>query len=68
MTLSAKRRPTGKEQFLRDATLSLSDIKLIQEAAGAEGDAVGVEAGSGAVAVDESLFEDLDDLDLEDED
>lgn len=53
----AKRRPTGREQFLRDATLSMSDLKLME--------AKEVEAEEEEVEVDESLFEDLDDLDLE---
>ncbi len=52
---SASRRPTGKEQFLKDATLNLSDLKLLEE-------------GDDAIKIDESLFEDLEELGLEDED
>ncbi|XP_013383262.1 RWD domain-containing protein 1 [Lingula anatina] len=48
---------TGRELFMRDSTMDDSDIKFLE---GEEGD---------AVEVDESLFEDLDDLDIdEDED
>jgi len=50
---TASKRPTGKQQFLLDATLSLSDVKLMEE---------------GDVAIDESLFQDIDDLELEDDD
>uniref|UniRef100_A0A914XJ77 RWD domain-containing protein n=1 Tax=Plectus sambesii TaxID=2011161 RepID=A0A914XJ77_9BILA len=46
---------TGRQQFLRDATLSLSDIALIQEA-------------EDNVQIDESLFEDMDELDIEESD
>ncbi|XP_022905603.1 RWD domain-containing protein 1 [Onthophagus taurus] len=45
---------TGRELFLRDKTMNESDLKFLDE-----GD---------AVKVDESLFQDLDDLDLDDED
>lgn len=45
---------TGKELFLRDQTLNESDLKFLDD-----GD---------AVKVDESLFQDLDDLDISDED
>lgn len=48
------KKPTGKELFMTDATLNDSDINFLQE----EGD---------NVEVDESLFEDMDDLDLDDE-
>jgi len=47
---------TGRQQFLRDATLSLSDIALMQEAA------------DDNIQIDESLFQDMDDLDIEDSD
>lgn len=45
---------TGKELFMTDKTLNESDLKFLDE-----GD---------VVKVDESLFQDLDDLDLDDED
>lgn len=45
---------TGKELFITDKTLNESDLKFLEE-----GD---------VVKVDESLFQDLDDLDLDDED
>ncbi|KAJ8959455.1 hypothetical protein NQ318_022148 [Aromia moschata] len=45
---------TGRELFMTDKTLNESDLKFLDE-----GD---------AVKVDESLFQDLDDLDLEDDD
>ena len=45
---------TGKELFMKDNTLDDSDVKFFEE----EGD---------AVTVDESLFEDMEDLDLDDE-
>ncbi|XP_030751024.1 RWD domain-containing protein 1 [Sitophilus oryzae] len=48
------RKLTGREQFMRDNTLNESDLKFLDE-----GD---------RVKVDESLFQDLDDLDLDDED
>ncbi|XP_072939367.1 RWD domain-containing protein 1 [Epargyreus clarus] len=49
-----KNKLTGKELFLRDTTLNESDLKFLED-----GD---------AVKVDESLFQDLDDLDISDED
>ncbi|CAH2241893.1 RWD domain-containing protein 1 [Pararge aegeria] len=49
-----KNKLTGKELFLRDTTLNESDLKFLED-----GD---------AVKVDESLFQDLDDLELSDED
>ncbi|XP_028164726.1 RWD domain-containing protein 1 [Ostrinia furnacalis] len=49
-----KDKLTGKELFLRDTTLNESDLKFLDD-----GD---------AVKVDESLFQDLDDLDISDED
>ncbi|CAG9795299.1 unnamed protein product [Diatraea saccharalis] len=49
-----KNKLTGKELFLRDTTLNESDLKFLDD-----GD---------AVKVDESLFQDLDDLDISDED
>jgi hypothetical protein len=45
---------TGRELFMTDNTLNESDLKFLED-----GD---------AVKVDESLFQDLDDLDLDDED
>ncbi|XP_063906894.1 RWD domain-containing protein 1 [Zophobas morio] len=45
---------TGRELFMTDYTLNESDLKFLED-----GD---------AVKVDESLFQDLDDLDLDDED
>nr|CAG4638781.1 EOG090X0F6V [Cyclestheria hislopi] len=45
---------TGKELFLRDNTLNESDLKFLEE-------------GGEVVKVDESLFQDLDDLELEDD-
>ena len=51
------KKKTGRELFLTDTTLVDSDVKFLAET----GD-------SDAVTVDESLFEDLDDLDLEDSD
>uniref|UniRef100_A0A1B6G4M2 RWD domain-containing protein n=1 Tax=Cuerna arida TaxID=1464854 RepID=A0A1B6G4M2_9HEMI len=47
---------TGKELFLRDKSLNESDLKFLE-----------VEGGE-VVKVDESLFQDLDELDIEDED
>ncbi|XP_076466527.1 RWD domain-containing protein 1-like [Babylonia areolata] len=48
------KKPSGKELFMTDATLNDSDISFLQ----AEGD---------NVEVDESLFEDMDDLDLDED-
>ncbi|KAL3881422.1 hypothetical protein ACJMK2_027866 [Sinanodonta woodiana] len=53
MDLSNKKL-TGKEMFLRDASMNESDVKFLQE----EVD---------TIEVDESLFQDMDDLDLDDE-
>ncbi|XP_077295206.1 RWD domain-containing protein 1 isoform X2 [Arctopsyche grandis] len=52
--LKDSRKLTGKELFLRDTTLNESDLKFLDD-----GD---------AVKVDESLFQDVDDLDLSEED
>ncbi|XP_047528561.1 RWD domain-containing protein 1 [Vanessa atalanta] len=49
-----KNKLTGKELFLRDTTLNESDLKFLDD-----GD---------AVKVDESLFQDLDDLEISEED
>jgi len=49
------KKPTGRELFMTDASLNDSDITFLQE----EGD---------NVEVDESLFEDMEDLDLDDMD
>ncbi|XP_067010489.2 RWD domain-containing protein 1 [Anabrus simplex] len=46
---------TGRELFILDKTLNESDLKFLEE-------------GGDAVKVDESLFQDLDELDLEGED
>ncbi|XP_023944949.1 RWD domain-containing protein 1 [Bicyclus anynana] len=48
-----KNKLTGKELFLRDTTLNESDLKFLDD-----GD---------AVKVDESLFQDLEDLDISDD-
>ena len=45
---------TGRQLFERDATLIKSDLEFIKD--------------DEAVCVDESLFQDLEDLDLDDED
>ena len=50
-----KNKKSGRELFMTDRTLLESDIKFLAE------------AGDEAVTVDESLFQDLDDLDLDDE-
>lgn len=44
-------RPTGKEQFLKDANLATSDIRLIEES-GEE------------VKIDETLFQDFNEFDV----
>nr|CAG4652225.1 EOG090X0F6V [Triops cancriformis] len=49
------RKLTGRELFMRDKSLIDSDLKFLEE-------------GGDAVKVDESLFQDLDDLDLEEVD
>ena len=51
-----KNKKSGRELFMTDTNLIESDIKFLAE------------TGDQAVTVDESLFEDLDDLDLDDED
>ncbi|KAK2149846.1 hypothetical protein LSH36_434g00053 [Paralvinella palmiformis] len=48
-------KPTGRELFMRDHTLDDSDVKFLEE------------DGGTAVTVDESLFQELDDLDLEED-
>ncbi|RWS25714.1 hypothetical protein B4U80_05501 [Leptotrombidium deliense] len=50
------KRLTGKELFEKDHTLNESDLSFLNE----EGDDLEIEA----VTVDESLFQDLDDLDI----
>merc|ERR1719187_2898092 len=50
-----KNKKSGRELFMTDKNLVESDIKFLAE------------AGDEAVTVDESLFQDLDDLDLDDE-
>lgn len=52
--LTGKEKMTGRELFQTDKSLNDSDIKFLAT------------TGDVAVTVDESLFEDLDDLDLED--
>ncbi|XP_076062423.1 RWD domain-containing protein 1 isoform X2 [Oratosquilla oratoria] len=49
------KKRTGRELFMQDNTLNESDLTFLGE-------------GEGEVAVDESLFQNLDDLDLEDDD
>ncbi|PAA86354.1 hypothetical protein BOX15_Mlig009399g2 [Macrostomum lignano] len=49
------KKPTGKELFLADNRFDVSDLQILQE------------EGGEAVEVDESLFQSLDDLDLEGE-
>jgi len=53
---TGKEKKSGRELFMTDKSLNESDIKFLAT------------AGDTAVTVDESLFEDLDDLDLDDED
>ncbi|GBP63512.1 RWD domain-containing protein 1 [Eumeta japonica] len=48
-----QKKLTGKELFIRDTTMNESDLKFLED-----GD---------AVKVDESLFQDLDDLDISDD-
>ncbi|KAG8444637.1 hypothetical protein GDO86_009701 [Hymenochirus boettgeri] len=52
---SGKSKLTGKQLFERDHNLDTSDIRFLEEA-------------GNNVEVDESLFQELDDLDLDDED
>ena len=56
LTKKEKMKKNGRELFMTDMTLNDSDVKFLAE------------AGDVAITVDESLFEDLDDLDLGDED
>ena len=62
---------TGRELFLRDKNLYASDILGEDEAEFDDKDFV-LDDGTGSkalnVPIDESLFEDLDDLELEDDD
>jgi len=53
-TGDTKRKLTGRELFMSDKTLNDSDLSFLKD-------------GEGSVAVDESLFEDLDDLDLDED-
>lgn len=55
--LAAAKKLTGRELFQRDTTLNDSDIKFLIEA----GDSVE------NVKIDESLFQNIDDLELDDE-
>ena len=50
----AGKKLTGRELFLTDKSLIESDLKFLEE------------SGGEAVRVDESLFQDLDDLELDD--
>jgi len=52
---TGKEKLTGRELFMTDTTLNESDLKFLAE------------AGDTAVTVDESLFEDLEDLDIDDD-
>ncbi|KAL4657463.1 RWD domain-containing protein 1 isoform X2 [Arapaima gigas] len=52
---AGKIKLTGKQLFERDHNLDTSDIKFLEDA-------------GNSVEVDESLFQDMDDLDLEDDD
>eukprot|EP00088_Acartia_fossae_P021836 TRINITY_DN23207_c0_g1_i1.p1 TRINITY_DN23207_c0_g1~~TRINITY_DN23207_c0_g1_i1.p1 ORF type:complete len:243 (+),score=71.54 TRINITY_DN23207_c0_g1_i1:36-764(+) len=52
---TGKEKLSGKELFMTDKTLNDSDIKFLAN------------TGDTAITVDESLFEDLDDLDLDEE-
>ncbi|XP_077577422.1 RWD domain-containing protein 1 [Stigmatopora nigra] len=52
---SGKAKLTGKQLFERDHNLDTSDIQFLED-------------GGNSVEVDESLFQDIDDLDLEDDD
>lgn len=48
------KKPTGRQLFERDASLAKSDLDFVKD--------------EEAVCVDESLFQDLDELELDDED
>lgn len=50
-----KVKKSGRELFMTDTTLNQSDVKFLAE------------AGDVAITVDESLFEDMEDLDLDDD-
>jgi len=56
---------TGKEQFLNNADIDLAPIGDVD---GGEGADAGSAAAAAVVEVDESLFEDMDDLDVGDSD
>lgn len=56
--LSDNKKLTGRELFMRDNTLNESDIKFLMEA----GDSIE------SVKIDESLFQALDDIELDDDD
>merc|ERR1712059_194955 len=49
------KKKNGRELFMQDMTLNDSDVKFLAE------------TGDTAITVDESLFEDMEDLDIEDE-
>jgi len=63
---------TGKELFSMNADLDDSDIKFLGDDGGGGGDDAVVGGGGGGVAsgveVDETLFQDLEDLDFDDDD
>lgn len=56
-TQGENKKLTGRELFLRDTTLNESDLKFLMEA----GDSIE------KVTIDESLFQNLDDLELEED-
>lgn len=59
LDIEKEKRPTGRQLFEKDKSLASSDAKYMEE-----GDAV--VSVDHKVPVDESLFEDMDDLDIDD--
>ena len=58
----------GRQMFERDVTLALSDVKFLTEDDMESGQGANVELGlQDEVEVDESLFESLEDLAIEDD-